>query len=461
MFTVLRNNANETESGLASAKSMGWGAALLASILVMLLTGFPNGPFSWDWIKHWALLEVLTEKAWPVSVDDLSSKRQWLRFYFGAYLVPAGVASTTRLSVVTTTAVWYCVGLALVFRHLQLSLTGRSKGAVSLLPFVFLLVNGADTLAQHSLRGLLQYDDVTWYSTHSEAWSALFVGRPLQYSGILAQFTWVPHQAIASALATLIVLRLRDTRNVGTSALALGFLTLHSPYAAIGLAPFVLNTFIVRRHTITTRGEWFRVAFTTLSGAAFALTVVLFLKGDLPSGALLCVGCQPSPDAIKIGVFLIVELSGMLLCLTRQDFNDRTTIIALLLLCTLPLLGGKLADPVMRISLPAIVVLGVRASENLVSLAPSAFTVRPAIALRIVGLTLMTTTAISEAGFHRHLAKERRSLPSNDYLSAKPFTDYAEKTSYSVREFLDRCGWEFRAQYFSESRPLLIRRYDQ
>jgi len=461
LYIVIREKPIASDTHAPPRGACATGAALFASLLVLGITGFfPKGAFAWDWIKHWALLDLLTAKEWPVAVDDLVPGRQWLRFYVGAYLVPAGLASKTSVPVVATTAAWYAAGLFLVFRNLQASSVRESKWPVILVPFVLLLMGGADSSAQRFLRSLLDYDRVPWYSTHSEAWSAVFIGRPLQYSGVLAQLTWVPHQAIASALATLVVLRQLRTQNVGRTALALGLLTLHSPYAAMGLAPFVLGAFIAHRDEVSDTRSLPTIAFLTITGASFAVTVAFFLKGDLPPGALLCFGCLPSSDAVKIFAFLVVELSALSLCLTRDDFRNRSTIIAVGLLCILPFFGGKLADPVMRISMPAILILGIRASNNIVRGSLLGVAARPKFAVRLMALLLMTMTAIGEVGFHANAGADHRRLPVNDYLRAKPFSDYAEKSSYGIREFLDRCGWEFQPQYFSNSKPLFTRARD-
>jgi hypothetical protein len=88
--------------------------------------GFATGQFCWDWIKHWALLNALVDSPWPVRLT-LDAEPAYLRFYIGAYLVPAGLARLTGGSVVVWTALWYALGLALAFGMLVRELAGLSS----------------------------------------------------------------------------------------------------------------------------------------------------------------------------------------------------------------------------------------------------------------------------------------------------------------------------------------------
>ena len=43
--------------------------AALAALALLAVAGFPHGPFAWDWIKHWALLNTLSDNPWPVITE--------------------------------------------------------------------------------------------------------------------------------------------------------------------------------------------------------------------------------------------------------------------------------------------------------------------------------------------------------------------------------------------------------
>jgi hypothetical protein len=193
-----------------------------------------------------------------------------------------------------------------------------------------------------------------------------------------------------------------------------------------------------------------------IAGVALGLIVLLNLRGELPSGAMLCVSCSFN-NLPKTVIFLIIELIAILLCLSRTDWQNPQVRVAIGLLVFLPFFGGDLADPVMRISMPALFVLAVSATRNILMFEKGNSFWLSRGSQYLLPLGIMGATAIGEAGFHLTAGSAHKQLPKSDILAGPSYADFATGSHFTVVEFLDRCGWNYRSQYFTSRRPLLQR----
>lgn len=436
-------------------------SSLIAALLLLAIIGFRQSTYASDWIKHWALLRLLVEESWPVHVPISTIGEQWFRFYFGAYLLPAGLTKSVGLPIVVSTAMWYGLGFAMVFGLVQRERASGNSNRRWAVPFILLLLGGADGPALQFVRWLQGTPAPAWYAAHSEPWSNFLRGAPLQYSSSLTLFTWVPHQAIAAALATLLVVDRENgtptAHSLAVDCLAMGALTLHSPYAAIGLAPFVALRAISILRDPTRPLAPPDVLIPLLTGIAIAVVVFLNLRVELPAGATLCAACVGGTSAVKILLFLAVELLPLCMCLRRHDFSDRQVQSALAILLVLPLLGSTLVDPVMRVSIPALVVLMSRVARRLAAIHVDEVSSFFRFSRTVIAVALMAASSIGELGYHVTTGAAHRALPKTDELRKDAYTDFARSPNVGLVEFFNRSGWNYRSQYFSRSRPPLYR----
>ena len=415
---------------------------------VISLMGFATGHYCWDWIKHWALLNSLESRPWPVELD-LQGNLGYLRFYIGAYLVPAGVAHATGWNIAVCTALWYGAGLVLAFTLLcrDSDINGIRLSLLWVTPLL-LCMAGADAWLDMLPRPEGSVISVTGF--HHEWWANALLNHPVQYGSPLCMLIWVPHQAIPTFVAVGLLRRLKSTTDIGPCVVAVSMLALWSPYALIGslllLVPHLLGKSALRNALLKT--QWATQAAIVFA-LAFAALMAWTLSHEMPTGGL-CLDCAPArlANPAPYLAFLLVELAIPLLILRRRLFDEPTSIAAVLALCTLPWIGGSVPDAVMRISMPALIYLFVRCAHDIAQR-----TVRQRAALILLMLLVAGPTAWGEATFHFEGGSRHRTLPPSDPLSSPSYTVWATRTTYSAKEFFDICGWKWRPQYFTFTPP--------
>ncbi|HEV6967723.1 hypothetical protein [Roseateles sp.] len=411
------------------------------SLPVLALMGFGTDHFNWDWIKHWALLNTLEAQTWPVQLT-LQGEPAFLRFYLGAYLVPAGLAYLTGWSIVGCTAVWYGLGLALAFEGL-----GRGAGRLaSLVIPLFLTMGGADGWMQTLLRP--EDRPISFTGFHHEWWANTLLDHPLQYSAPLSQLLWVPHQALPCLLFVGLLLRLRRPADIGPTVLATGLLALWSPYVLIGASVLLAAQLLEPpdlRHAL--RHPSLATTSCGVFAAVFVGLMAWTLSHQVPQGGLCldCVGERLTRPGAYV-LFLAVELAIPALILRGRLVQNATSVAALAILTLLPWTAGSVPDAAMRISMPPLVYLFARSALHITQLAPR----RLAPAVMAVA-TLSGPTAWGEATFHLEGGARHAALPAHDPLAARSYVVWARRSDYAVTEFFDICGWKWRPQYFSST----------
>lgn len=426
-----------------------WALGAIAACLalgVLTLMGFGTGHFSWDWIKHWALLNTLSSEPWPVQIE-LQGAPAYLRFYIGAYLVPAGIAHLSGWNLAACTALWYGLGLTLAFMLIGQDARVSGLWRLSVLPLL-LLMGGADAWLQGLLR--TEGPPVTITGFHHEWWANPWLDHPLQYGSPLCLLLWVPHQAIPALMAVGLLCRMRASASLAPTAMAIGMLALWSPYALIGSVVLLMARVA---GSAALRSAWRRPDLATLGTAAtasaFAALMAWTLLHQLPSG-----GLDPGrawsrlAQPVSYLLFLSVELAIPLLILRRRLFEDATSLAALLTLLVLPWIGGGVPDAVMRISMPALLYLFVRSAQEVARQPHRRFALGTLAVVVLSGPTVW-----GEASYHAEGGRRHAALPSHDPLAAAHYTVWARHTRYTASEFFEICGWKWRPQYFSTTPP--------
>jgi hypothetical protein len=435
--------------------------ALGFSAVILLLMGFPSGPYAWDWIKHWAILDTLIVNDWHEAIS-VNGRPAFLRFYVGAYLAPALAAKALGVSALWPTLLWFGAGVALIAGCLTETLIDRKLHRPIVLLALFVLMAGADAVAGNVIRHFLGMPYADMWGIHHEGWAATTTGPPLQYSSPLAMLLWVPHQAIATMLVTFLILLDRSPHSFARCSLAMGALSIWSPYGLIGAIPLFGIRFIEELRFARDATHWRVVFVTSACAALFAGSVALVLSEGLPPGASLCLTCVPAriAEPWRYILFPVVELVGPLLILRGRLFRDPYALGSALILVCLPLAAADLADPVMRISLGPISLLMAKsalvATNALTSRAIGQVTLLDSIAT-VAAIALVAPTAVSEAGYHIENGVRHRSFTRSDYLGAKLYGTFAPSHRIDITQFFKMCGTEWESQYFVDRRPGLYR----
>lgn len=451
---VLRTRADDTEP--SQCRSSRWTPWIFA-VAVLFIMGFPAGPYAWDWIKHWALVNLLSETTWPALWDGGSGGGGplVLRFYTGAYLVPAGLH---RLLPVGSPALWLGLwfGLGLVLVGHQVARQAQRQGgapAVALLAFV-LCGAGADAWADWAARGAQPSLDQLITGLHVDPWAQWLWGQRLQYTSNLGLLAWVPHQALATMLTAALLLGPPSAARWRRAVLAYGLLPLWSPLGAIGLLPLLVVRSLpllgpTRRAALREWASWAALA----AAMAAAVAVAAYLSTDVPTGTL-CVSCAPLRLLLAADFlpFLAVELGAMLLLLSRRDINPLNA-CSLAVLLVLPLFYGETADFVMRASIGPLFLLTTAGAARL-SAWPSLPQARRLLVL--VAALLTAPTVVNEVVYHRSAGAAHRERPIDDPRHASWAGQFVARTDVTVQQFLDTCGWIYRRQYFTPQWPAVL-----
>lgn len=314
---------------------------IAAATLLMVLGGEGRILYAnLDWQVRDAVLSDMVANPWPFAYPDGAM----LRAPIGMYLAPALVGKAWGrgagdMALLAQNAVFLGVLLAIG----STLFAGRRRQSVALA--LFLLFSGLDILGQIKVghaAGLTP-------SAHLEGWG------PSQYSSTLTLAFWVPQHALAGWLGALAILLWRE-RRLGLGALLMlpPLLALWSPFAAIGMLPFLCVALASEA-----RYRRIRPADLLLPGIASAMALPALLYLAAGSGA---VGLRLFPIApaiylsfltIEILPFLLISMAGL-----KARFGGALFVTAALFLLVAPLIQiGGWIDFAMRATIPALAIL--------------------------------------------------------------------------------------------------------
>ena len=301
-----------------------------------------------DWGVRDAVLADLVLSAWPPAYGGSAAEPVILRTALG-YFLPAAVAGKL-LGIVTAHLflyLWTALGTALFL--LLLPLPTRLGPRLVLLVAVVVLFSGMDIVGQLLEKGWPKPAE------HIEWWSTLF-----QYSSMTTQLFWVPNHALPAWIAMALLYRhWQRTEFYCAAFLMLALLPAWTPFAAIGIAPFLALLMVDRvRH-----------GHSPIPGVAViaACVVLVYILGRLLT---LDIAAMPvdSPlsgtqDSLELWerylTFALLEFALLSLVLLVFLRHSRPIFwLAFAILALLPLLRfGPSNDLLMRASIPALVVL--------------------------------------------------------------------------------------------------------
>ena len=324
----------------------GWREAVLCAVVSGLFLWacayLPPFGRSWDWLKHFAVINELARYPWPPINETTHT---FLRYALGYYLVPGLAARWFGAWVIVPMV--FLETWAGLFLVLLLLLQKIRPSRPTLFLIVFLLFGGLD------LVGWYFFDADHALLSTKEWWAGRNV---FAYEGHATLFLWVPQHALAGMLGTLLVIS-PDGRPASPKAMGLlgAAVLLWSPFAAIGILPFAL---------VSVARAW-REVFADFGNILCGMVVIVPLmgyllagSGDIPHGFNFL---NPEFSIARYVGFLTLEVGLYLAALRLHGWRHlRYPVLVVAILILLPLYRiGLYNDFTMRTCIPAIMLLAI------------------------------------------------------------------------------------------------------
>jgi hypothetical protein len=297
-----------------------------------------------DWITRDAVLRDLTLGSWPPSYGQRDGYDLILRAPIGYYL-PASIAGKLFGIAIADSILWLWTFLGIyIFLNLLPKSESNIKNFICLLIIIFF--SGMDIL------GWLRIQPTPpLLGLHLEWWAQLF-----QYSSNTTQLFWVPNHALPAWLAVALFYRHRNTVEFSR---ALPFicatLPLWSPFAAIGLAPFILVYVANKKRAkeiLNIGNLWAPILILALISPYLILDMHTVPLESTTNGTN-----TPLQFVIHYGFFITIEFAIVVLLIYAKA-NRTILLTCLITLTLLPCLHlGPGNDIVMRGGIPALMLI--------------------------------------------------------------------------------------------------------
>jgi hypothetical protein len=336
-----------------------WRAPQGASLLLLLAAaGFAWAAFGGaghlayanrhDWIVRDALLADLVFTDWPPAYGGSGAEPAILRTALG-YFLPAALLGKWLGVAAAHLALYAWTGLGAALFLLLLPMPQRIGARLAVATAVVVLFSGMDIVGQVLEKGWPKPAE------HIEWWSG-----PFQYSSLSTQLFWVPNHALPAWIAMALLYRhWQRAQAYPTTLLASALLVAWTPFAAIGIAPFVALQVAQRlRGGLGILPGPAVLACMAMLGYLFGRLYSLDLS-ELPLEANLPAPTQALGFFARYVEFTLFEfaLLGMALVVLIRP-GAPAFWLALAVLAALPLARfGPSNDLMLRSSIPALAVL--------------------------------------------------------------------------------------------------------
>jgi len=310
---------------------------------VIILSG-STGPLfaNSDWYKHFALFNEIANHS------ALGEPEFTLRYYIGAYIVPGIIEKFVSLSNGISISLWLWLGLVIFLN--QLTTLIQSTALRYAAPLIFMLFSGADILGSQ-ITGFKRGDIF-----HFEWWAGW-----IEYSSSMTSMFWAPQSTLPAWISiAFLVQRPTIEQKLFVSPLLFSACLLWSPFAAIGIAPFLL---------LTLAHQDFRLSKINF-GHLFALGLIVLLlcyyltfdTGNIPknlawnSPCLISNSGEPCFTWPNYAKFILIEFFFLaLIALSFRPTRNAITYIAIGILLILPMMRlGLYNELAMNSSKPAL-----------------------------------------------------------------------------------------------------------
>jgi hypothetical protein len=322
--------------------------ALAALVFLWACAYLPPFGKTWDWIKHFALINELARYPWPPVNDETHT---YLRYSLAYHLLPGlaarlfgELAIEPAVFLETWTGLWLILMLALTkIRPLRPPLfvaTFLYFGGLTLVPWLLAGAKGG------------VFDTKEWWAGNS-----LFA-----YESHVTLFLWVPQHALPGLIGVLLLLPAEGREPEPASFGLLGAAALlWSPFAFLGLLPFALAA---------VKQGWAK----TVRDPSNILCALLLV---LPVAVYLSAGAESVPHGFNwdrpgfsfrlYAEFVLLHVGVFLIALAFCDWKHlRYPAIVIVVLLALPLFRiGAFNDFTMRTCIPAIGLLAIAVASAL------------------------------------------------------------------------------------------------
>jgi hypothetical protein len=320
--------------------------ALIAGVFLWACAYLPPFGRSWDWLKHFAVINELARHQWPPINEDTHT---FLRYALGYYLLPGFAARLFGEQVIQP--VVFLETWAGLFLVLVLLLQKIRPSRPALFLTIFLLFGGLD------LVGWIFFGVDRSILSTKEWWA----GTAFAYEGHATLFLWVPQHALAGMLGVLLL-----TSDEGRPALppTMGLLgvgvMLWSPFAALGLLPFALAA------AVRAGPEVFANLRTVICGMILGVPLLGYLlvgSGGIPKGFTWNEG---NFSFVRYVVFVMLEVGFYIIALRLCGWKHlRHPLIVVTVLLLLPFYRiGVYNDFTMRACIPALMLVAIAVAAS-------------------------------------------------------------------------------------------------
>ena len=204
---------------------------------------------TYDWALRDGILRDLTMTGWPVGYAPKDGVAQVLRIPLGYYLLPALAGKIAGYAFVAPAVFLFTALGVFLFSLIVTERVARLRHAVILL-VVFALFSGMKLIGVLLMQ---QVDAGHWVAPIWPPYMHLWA-RFAHYSSVTTELYYCPNHAMPAMLLAALWWRYRDTpRLLQIMALAAPVATLWSPFATLGIAPFLAYS-LVEHHKALFRG---------------------------------------------------------------------------------------------------------------------------------------------------------------------------------------------------------------
>lgn len=346
-----------------------WLFLLLAVCIIVvwaLLSGL-GGFFqqSYDWQKHNVLLNDFINKSWPVTYD-FNGKHGVVSYYVAEYILPGIVGKISNFNVAQDfLLLWMILGLVLLVLAIY-TWIGKENGWILLLVVFGLIMFSTFIYPLSGIYGNWVPADYHYMGDMGEWFSN---NLKIQYTSNVSLLRFVFPQFVPIAIATILWIKNRYTYQVWGAILAPT--VLYSTFAFFGLGLlmfFVLIRDIADRQVTI---DWHKV-ISIINVLAVLITIVLLLY--IAANIL-----QPKPADVKMKFsfidfrahklgFITFQAAWFIWILLLLKYERKNPLLYIVsgVLFLLPFCEfGAANDLVMRVSIPALLVINFTVIKNI------------------------------------------------------------------------------------------------
>lgn len=401
-------------------------AGVLIAVTALVWAAFGGGSHfmhaNHDWIIRDAVMGDLIHSEWPVSYKTPDTAPLILRSAIGYFLPPAlfgKLAGTEYLDLAVY--LWTAAGVLIFLALLPLPRKAGWPLALGLAVTVFF--GGMDFLGT-----LIATQSLPIFPLRLEWWV------PLSYPSLTGQLLWAPNHCLPIWIGILLVYRHRDGNGMLPMAAALLPLTLiWTPFAVIGLSPFVLlGAWKSLRSQAIAALPWRSITACMVYSLPVTLFLLLDIGGITASSTVQAQANPPQGVAhqdVSLNAYAIFVSCEFLLLAMALAPNVKEAkgffAMAVALLLLLPIVRfGPSNDVLLRLSTPSLIVLLVVALSAL--LTADRIGRHPTQWVAWIFLIIGGATAFNElwrsatfnrwkADYRQTLAERQGGLPANHY----------------------------------------------